>query len=493
MSRLSQLDERRTARLSPTAGRLPPHDLDAERALLGAMLLTRQAIWTAAEHCTTASFYKPAHAHIYDAITALSAEGEPTDPVSVAARLHTAGLLETVGGLTELVALQADTPSTASAGRYARIIAEHAQAREAIAVGQEVIDAAYQSRIDDARSILDRARTLIEPARAKLVLEPVADIVRGDLPEIVPTIFQREDGQALIYPGLSHSFAGEPTSGKTMTALVAAAQLLAAGGRVLMVDYEGNRRVVGSRLRALGADPDTVGTSFHYLRPPTLDAAGRDELGRVAADIAPDLVIVDGVAKGIARQGGNEDVAADFLAWVDTVIAPLTLCGAAVLMLDHVTKAKEGRGRWARGTGAKLGEIEGAAFGVDAVQKWSRTRPGRVHLRLEKDREGVLGEEGAVVAVVTFTPSRDGLAVRVIPPDTMSVDCEAAVLEVLGSIPCASQKGILDEVREMRHRRGLSAFRDSTVIEVLEVLVASGRVRESKGARNARMYELRRD
>src|SRR5579864_9722159 len=113
------IDEAR--RRARSGSRVPPHNLDAEQSLLGAMLLSRDAIAAAVEFCGTDDFYKPAHAHIFDAVTTLYSRGEPADPVTVADELSRAGLLEASGGLAALVALQADTPATTNAARYAGI------------------------------------------------------------------------------------------------------------------------------------------------------------------------------------------------------------------------------------------------------------------------------------------------------------------------------------------------------------------------------------
>ena len=80
------------------AGRIPPHNLEAEESLLGAMLLSRDAIAAAIEICSAEDFYKPAHGHIFEAITSLYSQGEPADPVTVADELRRAGLLEAIGG-----------------------------------------------------------------------------------------------------------------------------------------------------------------------------------------------------------------------------------------------------------------------------------------------------------------------------------------------------------------------------------------------------------
>src|SRR5947208_5509202 len=107
---VQSLDDARR-RSSPTrppgGGRVPPNNLEAEESLLGAMLLSRDAIVSAVEiQLTGADFYKPAHGHIFDAITSIYAQGEPADPVTVADELNRAGVLDGMGGSQALVALQ---------------------------------------------------------------------------------------------------------------------------------------------------------------------------------------------------------------------------------------------------------------------------------------------------------------------------------------------------------------------------------------------------
>src|SRR3954467_2978477 len=87
-------------------GRVPPHNLDAEESLLGAMLLSRDAIVAATEVGLGAEeVYKPAHGHVCDALPSLSAGGAPADPVTVAEELRRAGLLDAIGGPALLLSL----------------------------------------------------------------------------------------------------------------------------------------------------------------------------------------------------------------------------------------------------------------------------------------------------------------------------------------------------------------------------------------------------
>ena len=142
------------------AGRVPPHNLDAEASLLGAMLLSSDAISAAIQIVTVDDFYKPAHAHVFDAITSLYAQGEPADPITVAEELKRAGLLESVGGAGALVDLESSTPATSNASFYAKIIEERAMMRKLIGVGGEVAQLGYDIP-DDVDKAVDTAESMV--------------------------------------------------------------------------------------------------------------------------------------------------------------------------------------------------------------------------------------------------------------------------------------------------------------------------------------------
>src|ERR1043165_7358010 len=112
---------RRRPQPAPTApaARVAPHNLQAEESLLGAMLLSRDAIAVAVEICSAEDFYRPNHGHIFEAVCSLYGKGEGVDPVTVADELNRAGLLDDIGGLAALLSLQVNTPATSNAGRYA--------------------------------------------------------------------------------------------------------------------------------------------------------------------------------------------------------------------------------------------------------------------------------------------------------------------------------------------------------------------------------------
>ncbi|MDH4146546.1 MAG: replicative DNA helicase, partial [Acidimicrobiia bacterium] len=140
--------------------RTPPQNLQAEESLLGAMLLSRDAIAAAAEIVRPEHFYKPAHAHLYGAVLSLYGSGEPVDPVTVAEELSRAGLLDVVGGSGAIVGLMAMAPATSNAGRYARIVEELALLRGLIGVATDIAEIGY-SLPDDVDKAVDLAEAKI--------------------------------------------------------------------------------------------------------------------------------------------------------------------------------------------------------------------------------------------------------------------------------------------------------------------------------------------
>jgi replicative DNA helicase len=152
-----------------------PNNLQAEESLLGAMLLSRDAIAVASELLGADDFYKPAHGHIYDAITTLNAAGEPADPVTVADELRRAGLLDAIGGPATLVTLQNGTPATSNAGRYAKIIEEHALLRRLIRVAGDIAEMGYDLP-DDVTKVVDLAESMVFEVAQRRVTDTMDEI-----------------------------------------------------------------------------------------------------------------------------------------------------------------------------------------------------------------------------------------------------------------------------------------------------------------------------
>ena len=143
-------------------GRQPPQDAAAEQAVLGGMLLSKDAIADVLERLRPGDFYRPAHQNVYDAILDLYGRGEPADAVTVAAELDRRGLLRRIGGAPYLHTLISTVPTAANAGFYAGIVAEKALLRRLVEAGTRVVQYGYAGAEGaDVTEIVDRAQAEI--------------------------------------------------------------------------------------------------------------------------------------------------------------------------------------------------------------------------------------------------------------------------------------------------------------------------------------------
>ena len=177
------------------AGRVPPHNLDAEESLLGALLLSREVVGNVAELGVLVDhFYKPAHQHIYAAVRGLMATGQPVDVVTVADELRRNGLLEEIGGSQFLMELQNATPAISNASRYAKIVQDTAVLRRMISVASEIAEIAYMEP-DDVTKALDEAETkMFEVAEDRVIdsTKPLGDLLPLAMDKLQET-FDRGD------------------------------------------------------------------------------------------------------------------------------------------------------------------------------------------------------------------------------------------------------------------------------------------------------------
>lgn len=393
--------------------RIPPHNVEAEESLLGAALLARSAAEVVAR-VEASDFYRTDHRPIAAAIGRLADAGKPVDYVTVGEELRRTGesALVPEGRLAELMGY---TPSITAAAHYADIVRDAAALRRLLYVAADISNIAYTSSDPAAAlaavsNIVDRLGGSIDTSVSTLEVADIAAILATDLEPESAAILSRTDGVALLYAGKMHMFQAEPTSGKTWVGLFAVVEVLMMGGAAAWIDYEDTPRGIIGRLMALGCDPEWL-KRFRYIQP--VGPLGPLELTRLhalLAELNPDVVIIDGVGEALSRDGLDENSPTDFVQWTEKLPRPIARTGAAVVMIDHVVKDRENQGRWARGTGAKLGVIDGASYQLKVSAPFSRSRAGSVRVVVAKDRPGNFAV-GDVAAVVTITPHADGARV----------------------------------------------------------------------------------
>lgn len=205
------------------------------------------------------------------------------------------------------------------------------------------------------------------------------------------TMLKRADGAGLLYPGKTHAFNGEPESGKSMLAQWAVAEELRAGRHVLVLDYESDAASYVERVRAMGVAPEVITERLAYVNPPDDPATSPHARARLVALVESrtfSLAVVDGLTEALALMGGSSNSGDDVTRWQQAVPRLLADHGPAVVVVDHVTKDTESRGRFAIGSQSKLAALTGAAYLVDVAKPLGRGAVGELVLKVAKDRPG---------------------------------------------------------------------------------------------------------
>jgi len=154
------LDRDATSRRSGGIDRVPPHNLEAEQATLGAMFLSPEAVEGALAMLQPEDFYRPAHARIFTAMSDLNMRSVPVDHLSIADRLESTGELEAAGGKTYLLDLTGVTPIASNWQRYAEIVKRMSMLRQLIGAGTAIATLGYDAP-DDLDQVVGDAEKLI--------------------------------------------------------------------------------------------------------------------------------------------------------------------------------------------------------------------------------------------------------------------------------------------------------------------------------------------
>lgn len=391
-------------------GRVPPHDERAEESLLGAALLTRDALDVLVTRTKPADFYRPNHQHIAAALTKAYVPGEAPDPVIVAAHLERDGVLEQVGGLGALLSLQVNTPSSSNAAKYADLVTEHALGRRRISLANDLREAVFKGEspanalaelqaLELASVTDDEELPYLEQIRRHLIFGDDIDNIPASEPLIEGIL--DVDTLAVLYGHSGH--------GKSFVALDWALSVstgswwqrhLVRPGKVLYVVAEGVRGM-GPRKNAWKEHNRVYMTGdFTWLPyPPNLFKEGwAAALAQYASELQPSLIVVDTLARSMV--GGDENSGRDIGIVVAGCDRIRRACGACVLLVHHTGK-NEAAGM--RGHSA----LEAA---VDAAIECKLTDEGAVEIVTAKQKDRPSGEKVQLRMVPVGTTGSVALA-----------------------------------------------------------------------------------
>lgn len=239
---------------APSRGLTPPHDVEAERSVLGAALISRPALADLVDlGLRPRDFYRPAHELVWSAILQLHASGQPVDVVTVTAALQSAGELRRVGGPAAVHELSAAVPSPASAVHYAGIVQERAVARALVGAGQQITQLGYAtgSDIDEAVHAAQAQVAAVAERRAGpggevdmgAALDQLMDELEEGIGTAVPTGLGDLDAALSggLRPGTITTVGARPAVGKTAFALSVVLHVAAAGYPVGLTSLEMSR------------------------------------------------------------------------------------------------------------------------------------------------------------------------------------------------------------------------------------------------------------
>lgn len=371
--------------------RVPPQDLDAEKAVLGGMFFGTAGIADALRVTAPGEFYKPAHQTIFRAIVDLHTKGEPADPITTAAELTKRGEINKVGGASYLHTLAQAIPTVAHVEYYAEIVHECAVRRRIVEAAIRITQHGHagtgdlDSLLATARQEIDSATTTRGSARSShlagtfLDWDPFFATDFGSV-ELLPG--------RLMAPGQQITIVGDGKAGKSLFTQewlwrMATGQSFL-GDRpqppvsVLYVDAENGHQDIQERFLSYGAGPGRMGTltyaSFPPIRP--LDTAGGGaDLMAMVEEVEAQVVCLDTVSRFIS---GPENDADTWLGLYRHTLLPLKRAGIASIRLDHMGKDGE---RGARGSSAKTQDVDHvwelrAQGGGTLLLKRTHTRTG---------------------------------------------------------------------------------------------------------------------
>lgn len=187
------------------AGVTPPHDLDAEAAVLSSVMLDAAAIPKIGDFLKSEHFYSEAHRQTFHAASELHAKGSRVDIVTIASWLKEAGRIGQVGGLPYLTEVLNATPAIANVRAHAVTVYERWRMRQAIATAQRIAAIGYHGDTTDVQRYLDDAtRGLGELARQSVGGGAESNI--DALKRMVAALMARADGNAPVMRGLTYGF-----------------------------------------------------------------------------------------------------------------------------------------------------------------------------------------------------------------------------------------------------------------------------------------------
>lgn len=284
---------------------VPPHSIEAEQSVLGAMFIEQAAIEKVAEMLSPEDFYREAHQTLFEAILALSAKSEPLDLITIQEELRRREKLDLVGGMGYLTALLDTVPTAANVEHYAKIVEEKAILRRLIDASLQVVGMARSPDVEEVDELIDQAERLIfgvSQRRMSQYFTPLPPLLIStfDRAEELNELKSRVSGLGtgihdfdMMTAGLQKSdmiiVAARPSMGKTSLCLSIAQHVaMREKGTVAVFSLEMSKEQLALRMLCSEAQ-----VSSHRVRTGHLNEHEWAELTRVVQDMYDAPIYID--------------------------------------------------------------------------------------------------------------------------------------------------------------------------------------------------------
>jgi len=362
--------------------KVPPQNLEAERAVLGAILMDNETVYTVMEILEPPAFYQPSHRLIFSTMLDLSERGEPIDIVTLVDRLRSAGSLDKAGGPDYIPTLADEVPTSAGVANYAKIVKEKAVLRNLIETSTEIVQDCFDAP-GDVDQLLDEAERrifAISEVRIRSGFLSMKEIVKSSF-KTIESLYEKKEHVTGVPTGfadideLTSGFqpsdliiiAGRPSMGKTAFCLniaqyasmnkkmtVAVFSLEMAKEQLVMRMLCSEARIDAHRLRSgflgqtdwpkLSTAAGRLADAYIYIddTPALSSMEMRAKTRRLKADKGLDLVIVDylQLMSGRSRSDNREQEISEISRSLKALAKEL---GVPVVALSQLNRGVESR------------------------------------------------------------------------------------------------------------------------------------------------------
>ena len=246
----------------------------------------------------------------------------------------------------------------------------------------------------------------------------VDGILTGHIRPPTPELLLRADGEGLLYAGKVNGVAGASGEGKSLIAQWACKQQLDLGHHCVFIDLEDDAVSVLGRLLAMGATEQQLAEHFTYIHPDEhYSQTAQQALEELVKHLKTSLVVIDSTGEALALDGLQQNDDKDVAHWFQKLPRRLANLGAAVLVIDHLTKAPDAKHVSPIGSQRKKSAISGAQYITQTKTAFAKDRPGELKLICVKDRAGNF-KAGEVAAIARVDGSDTSILIELTAPET---------------------------------------------------------------------------